>query len=257
VPHGYYVTEQRFECWESPQPPGLFASLWHDAEHSFDDTIDFLSHIVHDKGLLEFISGIANIVATAAGLLALIPPLSVIMAPIALSAAVLAMGADSLLAMFDGGNWGAVILDAVAVVSDAGWIKAAGKLGELYEDSKLTEVITRAPTWKGIAATVVSKIPKVGEAVEDVDRTVPVAPGMFRMIGASLKAAAGDDSLETAISAVKDLDQYGKWRAIDIVAGQSAWAFSATGIEAIPGNVRDWVDNIATGKAVYADPAGN
>jgi hypothetical protein len=237
----------------APQPPGLFSSLWHDVEGGWDDAVDFLSHIVHDKGLLEFISGIANIVATVAGLLALIPPLSVIMAPIALGAAALAMGADALLAMFDGGSWGAVALDAVAVVSDAGWIKAAGKLGELYKDSKLTEVITNAPTWKGVAATVVSKIPKVGEAVKDVERTAPVAPGMFRMIGASLKAAAGDDSLETSISAVKDLDQYGEWRAVDIVAGQSAWAFSAAGIEAIPGNVRNWVNNIGAGEPVYAD----
>ena len=241
----------------APQPPRLFASLWHDVEHNWDDVVQWTTSIVHDKGIWEFISGFANIVATVAALLALIPPLSVIMAPIALGAALVAMGADSVLAMFDGGSWGAVGLDAVAVVSDAGWIKAAGKLGELYKDSKLTEVITNAPTWKGIAATVVSKIPKVGEAVEDVERTAPVAPGMFRMIGASLKAARGDDSAEAAISAVKDLDQYGKWRAIDIVAGQSAWAFSAAGIEAIPGNLRDWVDNIATGEPAWADSAGN
>jgi hypothetical protein len=244
----------------APQPPGLFSSLWHDVEHGFDDTIAFLSHIVHDKALLEFISSAANVVATVAALLALIPPLSVIMAPIALGFAVLAMGADALNAMFDGGSWAAVALDAVAVVSDAGWMKAASKLGELYKDSELTEVMTKAPTWKGLAVTAVSKIPKLGELAEDVpeaDRSVMVAPGMFRMIGASLKAAAGDDSLETAISAVKDLDHYGKWRAVDIVAGQSAWAFSAAGIEAIPGNVRDWVGNIADGKPVYADPAGN
>jgi hypothetical protein len=243
----------------APQPPGLFSSLWHDVEHDWDSTVHAISEFVHDKALWEFISGIANIIATVAGLLALIPPLSVVMAPIALGAAGVAMISDSILAAFDHGSWAAVALDAVAFVSDTGWMKAAGKLGELYKDSELTEVMTKAPTWKGLAVTVVSKIPKVGELVEDVpeaDKSVMVAPGMFRMIGASLKAAAGDDSAETAISAVKDLDQYGKWRAIDIVAGQSAWAFSAAGIEAIPGNVRGWVDNIATGRPVYAD-AGN
>lgn len=240
----------------APQPPGLFSSLWHDVESGWDEAVHHVSEAFHDKAVWDFISGVANIVATVAGLLALIPPLSVIMAPIAFGAAGLAMVADSVLAAFDGGSWGAVALDAVAFVSDAGWMKAASKLGELYKDSELTEVITEAPTWKGIAATVASKIPKVGETFENVERTAPVAPGMFRMIGASLKAAAGDDCLETAISAVKDLDQYGKWRAIDIVAGQSAWAFSAAGIESIPGNVRNWVDNIATGKPAYAD-AGN
>lgn len=240
----------------APQPPGFFSGLWHDVESGWDEAVKHLSGLLHDKAFWDFISGVANIVATVAGLLALIPPLSVIMAPIALGAAGAAMLADSVLAIFDHGSWGAVALDAIAVVSDTGWMKAASKLGELYKDSKLTEVITNAPTWKGIAATAVSRIPKVGEAVKDVERTAPVAPGMFRMIGASLKAAAGDDSLETTISAVKDLNKYGTWRAVDIVAGQSAWAFSAAGIESIPGNVQNWVNNIATGKPVYAD-AGN
>jgi hypothetical protein len=79
-----------------------------------------LDKFVHDKALLEFISGIANIVATVAGLLALFPPLSVVFAPIALIAAGFAIGADALLASFDHGRWGAVILDAGAVVGGRG-----------------------------------------------------------------------------------------------------------------------------------------
>ena len=55
----------------APHPPGLFASLWHDAETVCDTAVHGLSSFVHDKALLEFISGVANIVATVAGLLAL------------------------------------------------------------------------------------------------------------------------------------------------------------------------------------------
>jgi len=242
----------------APQPPGLFASLWHDATSDWDTTVRGLSDFVHDKALWEFISGVANIVATVAGLLALFPPLSVIFAPIALAAAVVALLSDTVLASFDDGSWGAVILDAGAVVGGAGWIKAAGKLSEIYEASELTDVTTKAPTWAGLVSKVplVTKIPVVGDAIEDADKTVNVAPGMFRMIGASLKATAGDAADENALSrAVKDFDGYGAWRAVDIVAGQGTWAFSGAGIEAIPGTVRTWVNNLSSGKNAWQESA--
>jgi hypothetical protein len=79
---------------------------------------------------------------------------------------------------------------------------------------------------------------------------------MFRMIGASLKAAAGDAADENALSrAVKDFDGYGAWRAVDIVSGQGTWAFSGAGIEAIPGTVRTWVNNLSSGKNAWQESA--
>jgi len=242
----------------APHPPGLFSSLWHDATSAWDTTVGDLSKFVHDKALLEFIAGIANAVATVAGLLALIPPLSVVFAPIALGAALFALGADALLAEFDHGSWGAVILDAGAVVGGAGWIKAADELSGIYKASGLTSVMTKAPTWAGVAAKVplVTKIPVAGQAIGDAEKTVEVAPGMFRMIGASLKAAAGDTKELDTLSAVKNLDKYGPWRAVDIVSGQTTWAFSGAGIEAIPGAVRNWVNNVAAGTDPWQEPAG-
>src|SRR5580692_8832624 len=96
----------------APHPPGLFASLWHDATSDWDNVVRPIDDFFHDKAVWEFISGVAGIVATVAGLLALFPPLSVIFAPIALTAALFALGADTVLASFDHGSWGAVILDA-------------------------------------------------------------------------------------------------------------------------------------------------
>jgi hypothetical protein len=187
----------------------------------------------------------------------LIPPLSVIFAPIALGSALIATGADILLAGFDHGSWGAVILDAGAVIGGAGWIKAADRLSEIYKASGLTRVMTEAPTWAGVVskAPLATKIPVVGEAIDGAEKTAEVAPGMFRMIGASLKAAAGDTKAADALSAVKDFGNYGTWRAIDIVSGQTTWAFSGAGIEAIPGNVRSWVNDLATGKSLWREPA--
>ncbi len=213
---------------------GLFASLWHDAEADFDTAVHELSSFAHDKALLEFISGVANIVATVAGLLALFPPLTLIFGPIALAAAVAALGADALLAGFDHGSWGAVALDAVAVVADASWMRAASKLSEMYQEAGLAKSMTGAPTWAGM----VSKIPQVGSIAGAAEKSVDVAPGMFRMIGESLKEAAGGTSATVSeLKAIKNLDSYGTWRAVDIVAGQASWSFSAAGIEAIPGNV--------------------
>ena len=82
----------------APQPPGLFASLWHDAAAGYDSAVHGLSDLVHDKGLWEFVSGVCNVIAAAAGLLALFPPLTAIFGPIALVAAGFAMGADAVLA---------------------------------------------------------------------------------------------------------------------------------------------------------------
>ena len=242
----------------APQPPGFFAGLWHGAESSWDDAVSMLSGFVHDKALWEFISGVANIVATVAGLLALFPPLSVVFAPIALGAAGVALIADVVLAGFDRGNWGAVILDASAVIGGTGWIKAASKLSEIYRASGLTGVMTKAPTWAGVASKVplVTKIPVVGAAIDGADKTVEVAPGMFRMIGASLREAGGDTKAVDALSrGIKDFASYDKWRAVDIVSGQGTWAFSSAGIEAIPGAVRNWVNNAATGKDPWQEPA--
>jgi hypothetical protein len=240
----------------APHPPGLFASLWHDAESEWDSVVHGLSYFVHDKAVLEFISGVCNIIATAAGLLALIPPLTLIFGPIAFVAAGFAMGADALLAIFDHGSWGAVALDAVAVVADAGWMKAASKLSELYKASDLTEVMTKAPTWTGVVSKVplMTKIPVVGKAIDGAEKSVEVAPGMFRMIGESLKSIGGDTRTVDALGAVKDFESYGKWRAIDIVCGQASWSFSTAGIEAIPGNVRTWVNDVATGKSPWQEP---
>jgi hypothetical protein len=244
----------------APQPPGLFASLWHDAETSWDDAVKFVGHLVHDKGLLEFIAGVANIVAAVAGLLALIPPLSLVFAPIAVAAAAAAFGADALLAMFDHGSWGAVILDAGAVIGGMEWIKAADNLSEIFKASELTGVMTKAPTWAGVISKIplVTKIPVAGKAIDDAEKTVEVAPGMFRIIGASLKEMGGDTSAMDALSTVKDFMGNAKWRAIDIVSGQTTWAFSGAGFEAIPGNLRTWVNDAAMGKSPWresADPA--
>lgn len=242
----------------APQPPGLFSELWHGVTTGWDDAVGFIGHLVHDRGVLEFIAGVANIVATVAGLLALIPPLSVVFAPVALGAAAVALGADALLALFDGGSWGAVILDTMAVAGGAAWIKAADKLSGLYRASNLTGVMTKAPTWAGVASLVplVTKIPVVGSAIDGAEKTVEVAPGMFRMIGASLKEAAGDTKAVGALSAVRDFAEYDKWRAIDIVSGQATWTFSGAGIEAIPGNVRTWVNDVAAGKSPWQERAG-
>lgn len=223
----------------APPPPSVFSDLWHGAEGFFDDAVHDVDVLVHDKALWQFISGVANVVATVAGLLALIPPLSALMGPVALAAAVVAMGADAVLAAFDGGSWTAVALDAVAAVSDYSWMKSAEKLADAYKASKMEDVVTKATTWKGL----VSKIPKIGKGIDEADKTKDVAPGMFRMISASLKTAAGDSTDFDKLSrTMSDFTNYNPWRAVDIVAGQSAWALSTAGIEAIPGNVRDWVN---------------
>jgi hypothetical protein len=131
-------------------------------------------------------------------------------------------------------------------------MKAAGKLADLYEEAGLEKSMTEAPTWAGT----VSKIPLVGKVAGDANKSIGVAPGMFRMIGDSLKAATGGtNATVTELSAIKDLDSYGTWRAVDIVAGQASWSFSAAGIEAIPGNVRDWVNQVATGKTPWQESA--
>jgi hypothetical protein len=181
----------------------------------------------------------------------------VIFAPIALVAAGVALVSDTVLAGFDHGSWGAVILDTVAVVGGAAWIKAAGKLSEIYEASELTSVMTKAPTYAGVAAKIplVTKIPVVGKTIAEAEQTVEVAPGMFRIIGASLKAAAGDSKEWDTLSAVKDFGSKNAWRGVDIVSGQLTWTTSSAGIEAIPGNVRTWINNAATGKNPWQEPA--
>ena len=239
----------------APRPPGPFAGLWHGAEAGWGDAVGFVGHLAHDKGLLEFISGVANILATVAGLLALIPPLSLVFAPVALGFAAVALAADVVLAGFDHGSWGAVILDAGAVVGGAGWITAADKLSEMFKASGLTGVMTKAPTWAGVVSKVpgVTRLPVVGSAIKGAEKSVEVAPGMFAMIGASLREAGGDGSAVKALSAVKDFEGYAKWRGIDIVSGQGTWALSGAGVEAIPGTVRAWVNKLAEGKPPWQE----
>ncbi len=234
----------------APQPPGLFASLWHDAVSGWDGLVRDASEFVHDKALLEFISGVANVVAVVAGLLALVPPLSAIFLPVAIGAAVVATLSDAALAGFDHGSWVAVGLDAAATVAGGGWFKAAAELGDMYKGSEAAGVLTKATTWSGL----VSKIPVVGARIaSDADRTVEVAPGMFRMIGESLKEAVGKPNVAAQLNAVKDFEKYGVWRAVDIVAGQVNWTASAGGIAVIPGDVRDWAGKIAAGRAPWEE----
>lgn len=117
--------------------------------------------------------------------------------------------------------------------------------------------MSKAPTWAGVVSKVplVTKIPVAGKAIGDAEKTVEVAPGLFRTIGASLKAAAGDSRALDSLTAAKDFEGYGPWRGVDIVSGQVTWTFSGAGIEAIPGNVRTWVNNAAMGKDPWQEPA--
>ena len=78
---------------------------------------------------------------------------------------------------------------------------------------------------------------------------------MFRMIGASLKEAAGNSKDVNALSAVKDFKNSGIWRAVDVASGGYTWAFSGAGIEAVPGTVHNWVNNAAVGKAPWQESA--
>ena len=230
----------------APHPPGLFSSLWHDVESSWDSTVDEANKFVHDAALLQFTSGLCNLIASVAGLLALFPPLSLIFGPIALAAAIFALLADSTLAIFDHGSWVALGLDLVAVVSDMAWMKAAGKLAKMYEAAGLQKVMTKAPTWTGV----VSKIPLVGkiDAIESADHSVNVAPGMFRIIGESLKDGFGPGSKSLKeIAAVTD-PAYNPWRGIDIVAGQTNWMTAGIAITQIPSTVHTWMDDFARGK---------
>jgi hypothetical protein len=221
----------------APQPPPWWDQLWHDTTSVWDDIVHVASSFVHDKALLEFISGVCNLIATVAAVLALFPPLSAIFGPVALIAALAALSADALLALFDHGSWSAVLLDALAVATDSGWMRAAGKLADLYKVAGLEKVMAKAPTWAGV----ISKIPMVGEkAIGDAKTFVPVAPGMFRMIGDALK---GSDATAKEIAAIKDFAGYSTWRAVDIVCGQASWAFSTAGIEAIPNNIRTWIND--------------
>jgi hypothetical protein len=226
----------------APHPPGLFSSLWHDASAFADDIGREASRIVHDKALLEFISGVANAVATVAGMLALIPILTPALGPIALSAAVVALGADVLLAGFDHDSWKAVAWDALSVVADAAWIKAASRLSVLYKEAGLEKSMTRTRSLIGLVT----------------GKETYVAPGMFRMIGASLKEAAGGTNAVVADMnklAIKDFAGSAIWRSVDITAGQLNWTPSTEAIEAIPSNVRTWVNDIATGKAPWEGSA--
>jgi hypothetical protein len=224
----------------APHPPGLFASLWHDAASRWDEAVRGLDNLVHDKALLSFISGVCNVIATVAGLLALFPPLTLIFGPIALAAAGFAMVMDMLLAGFDHESWSAVGLDAISMAADAGWMKAASKLTEIYKASGVE--MKSAKTLTGLVT----------------GKRVDVAPGLFKMIGASLKEAAGGTNTVAADMnriAMKDFSGSAIWRSVDITTGQLSWSTAAGAIEAIPGNVRTWVNDGLTGKTPWQESA--
>lgn len=224
----------------APHPPGLFSSLWHDATSDWDKLAGALDHFVHDKALLEFISGVANAVALVAGLLALYPPLTLVLGPIAISAAILATGADALLAGFDHGSWKAVAWDALSVVADASWIKAASRLSGIYKAAGLEKSMTEARTLTGLVT----------------GKTAYVAPGLFRMIGESLKeAAGGTNEMAAELNKIRDEAGYNIWRGVDIFAGQLSWSTATGAIESVPGNVRTWVNDGLTGKTPWQESA--
>ena len=235
----------------APHPPGLFSSLWHDVTSTWDETVHVLSDIVHDKALLQFISGVANLIASVAGILALFPPLTAIFGPIALAAGIMALAADALLAIFDHGSWTAVGLDLVAVVSDTAWMKAASKLTDMYKVAGAEKFMAKATTYSGLLSKIplVTKLPKVGKAIADADHTVPVAPGMFRFMGESLKEAflGGDHTAMKAFESV-DAIKSAPWRALDIQAGMINWTATGVAITQVPSAVRTWLDDFATGK---------
>ena len=222
----------------APRPPGLFSSLWHDATSEWDGAIRGLDEFVHDKALWQFVSGVCNAIAFVAGLLALFPPLIAVFGPIALGAAIIAMGADAVLAGFDHGSWGAVGWDAVSVVADASWMKSASKLTAIFKASGIE--MKSARTLTGLVT----------------GKTVDVAPGMFKMIGASLKeAAGGTNEMVAELNRVKNIDNYNVWRGIDIVGGMASWTSAFQAIEAVPGNVRTWINDGLTGKTPWQESA--
>jgi hypothetical protein len=243
----------------APHPPGLFSSLWHDVTSGWDDIVHMASDFVHDKALLQFISSVANLVATVAGILALFPPLTAIFGPIALAAGLVALMADALLAIFDHGSWTAVGLDLVAVVSDMAWMKAAGKLTELYKAAGAEKFMAKATTYSGLVSKIplVTKIPKVGTVIADAEHTVPVAPGMFRFMGESLKETflGGDHVAMKAFEAVDPIKD-GPWRALDIQAGMINWTATGVAFTQVPSVVRSWVDDFATGKEPWQVATG-
>jgi hypothetical protein len=243
----------------APHPPGLFSSLWHDVESGWDDFVHMASEFVHDKALLQFISGVANLIASVAGILALFPPLTAIFGPIALAAAVVALAADALLAIFDHGSWVAVGLDLVAVVSDTAWMKAAGKLTEMYKVAGAEKFMAKATTYSGLISKIpfVTKLPKVGTVIADAEHTVPVAPGMFRFMGESLKDTflGGDGAAMKAFEAIDGIKS-GPWRALDIQAGMINWTAAGVAITQVPSVVHTWLDDFATGKQPWQVPAG-
>jgi hypothetical protein len=242
------------------RPPGLFSGLLHDLESGWDEIVAVAGEIVHDKALWDFISGVANIIASVAGVLALFPPLTEIFGPIAFAAALIALTADSVLAMFDHGGWDAVAFDLVAVVSDEAWMKSAGKLTGMYQAAGLEKFMTKAPTWAGLVSKVplVTKIPVLGDAIEAADHTVDVAPGIFRMIGLQLKEAAGSSEAAAMLDELSKVDKqpgYLAWRLADVFAGELNWVTAGIAITQEPGTVHDWADNFATGKEPWQVPS--
>ena len=69
----------------APKAPGLFAAVWQDVTGGWSLVTGEIDQFVHDKALLEFISGVCDAISTVTGLLALIPsPFSLVLAGIAM-----------------------------------------------------------------------------------------------------------------------------------------------------------------------------
>jgi hypothetical protein len=189
---------------------GRSAAMLADAVYGI--AVHGLGAFARDKALLEFISGMAKMVAAVAELLAFFPPLAAVFGPVAVAAAVAALGADVLLAGFHHGSWRVVALNAAAMAPDVGWMRAISKLADMYKlaglcrDSGLAGPVTQVRTLTGLV----------------IGKTAEAAPGMFRMIG---------DSLKTATAGVD------------------------TGMKAIPGTVRAWASKVAAGQAPWQESA--
>jgi hypothetical protein len=154
----------------APKAPALFAAVWQDVTGGWSLVTGEIGQFVHDRALLEFISGVCDAISTVAGLLALIPsPLSLVLAGIAVGAAGAEMATDSVLAGFDHGSWTAVALDGVAVVSDGTWIKATRQLTDIYRASDAEMASVWSPSGRKIA----------------------VAPSIFGAMGDATKETAG------------------------------------------------------------------
>ncbi len=210
----------------APRAPGLLASLRHDIAAGWDDARDAAGDWVRDHAaLLQFISGVLNLVATVSALLALIPPLSFIFGFIAIAAAGAATLDDTLTAMFAHGSWVTAGLDLAGTLGAGGAFKAAGELAEIYQGTGRS----------GQMWTLV----KFGE------KDAKVAPGLFRSI-----AHMTDEAWAMKAGA----REFG-WRVISTTCGQVSWTTTGIAGTTIPGTISTWRHDFLTGRQPWNQPA--